>query len=357
MPGVGGVAGFVIWAIHRLVSADVRDDASAGTADPYSVYDGDSRWQPQNRQLPRTWQSSHRVVSAPGIAPAGTGGGAGSRLANPHGWRNWYELPPQGRAELLAEAFFVLAELAPSSGTSECVGFACAGAAAIVDRLPPMSAHNDTLVAEYLDHAMNASVGGRGAHLVVEGADYASYLSVAGVGYGFLKWGVKKGIKSFAARGGILRSAGNGTWVSRGGLRYGADPNFGNRVRHLLNHASDIPTRPGRHGVFDAGRRGVLGVVDEAWAIAQRGGSGVSVSTQGARTVYTVDMGRRVGFVGGQAGAAAGNPAASSSRARGQKRYHRVPYRPVRSELCFILEARVLFVAQGQEAFASVVTR
>ncbi|MBZ0117173.1 MAG: hypothetical protein K8H88_09275, partial [Sandaracinaceae bacterium] len=119
---------------------------------------------------------------------------------------------------------------------------------------------------------------------------------------------------SSAARGGILRSAGNGSWISRGGLRYGADPNFGNRVRHVLNHAADIPGRTGAHGVFDAGRRGALGVVDDAWAIAQRGGSGVSVSTQGARTVYTVDMGRRVGFVGGQAGAAAGNPAASHVR-------------------------------------------
>lgn len=101
---------------------------------------------------------------------------------------------------------------------------------------------------------------------------------------------------------------------SRKGLRYGADPNFGNRVRHVLNHTSDIPGRPGAHGVFDAGRSEALGVVDEAWAIAQRGGSGVSVSTQGVRTVYIVEMGCRVGFVGGQAGAAAGNPAAAHVR-------------------------------------------
>jgi RHS repeat-associated protein len=121
-------------------------------------------------------------------------------------------------------------------------------------------------------------------------------------------------LQGAAARAGILRSAGNGSWISRGGLRYGPDPNFGNRVRHVLQHAADIPGRTGSHGVFDAGRRGVLGLVDDAWAIAQRGGSGVTVSTQGARTVYTVDMGRRVGFVGGKAGAAAGNPAASHVR-------------------------------------------
>lgn len=98
------------------------------------------------------------------------------------------------------------------------------------------------------------------------------------------------------------------------GLRYGADPNFGNRVKHVLNHATDIPGRPGAHGVFDAGRTGVLDVVDEAWDLAQAGGSGVAITTQGARTVYTVDMGRRIGFIGGQAGVAAGNPGVSHVR-------------------------------------------
>ncbi len=66
--------------------------------------------------------------------------------------------------------------------------------------------------------------------------------------------------------------------------------------------------------MFDAGRKGALGIVDEAWEIAQAGGSRVVVEQQGVRTVYTVDMGRRVGFVGGQVGAAAGNPAASHVR-------------------------------------------
>jgi hypothetical protein len=103
-------------------------------------------------------------------------------------------------------------------------------------------------------------------------------------------------------------------WESRGGLRYGADPTFGNRVSHVLSHAADIPTRPGAHGVFDGGRFGTLGVVDEAWALAQAGGQGVTVVSQGTRTIYTVDMGRRVGFIGGQAGAAAGHPAASHVR-------------------------------------------
>jgi RHS repeat-associated protein len=119
-----------------------------------------------------------------------------------------------------------------------------------------------------------------------------------------------------APRLGTLKQAGPGVWESSGGLRYGADPNHGNRVQHVLRHSVDDPMRAGAngHGVFDAGRTGTLGVIDEAWQIAQRGGSNVTVTTQGTRTVYNVDMGRRVGYTGGQAGGAAGHPAANNVR-------------------------------------------
>jgi hypothetical protein len=113
---------------------------------------------------------------------------------------------------------------------------------------------------------------------------------------------------------GKLRSVGEGVWESAAGLRYGADPQFGNRVEHVLKHAVDDPVRRGAHGVFDAGRTGVLKVIDEAWSIIQKGGAAVSVTQQGKRTVYTVDMGKRIGYVGGQAGAAAGRPAAQHLR-------------------------------------------
>jgi RHS repeat-associated protein len=107
---------------------------------------------------------------------------------------------------------------------------------------------------------------------------------------------------------GRLRSVGQKVWESTTGLRYGADPRFGNRVQHVLQHATNDPNRPGFHGVFDAGKSGTLGVIDEAWMLAQQGGSGVTVVQQGARTIYTVDMGRQIGYIGGQAGAALGNP-------------------------------------------------
>lgn len=111
---------------------------------------------------------------------------------------------------------------------------------------------------------------------------------------------------------GQLRKVGVDTWDSSGGLRYaGLDPDGLNRVQHVIRHSGDDLARAGKHGVFDAGRSGTLGVIDEAWVLAQKGGSGVTAVTKGNRTVYTVDMGRRVGYVGGQAGAAAGNPAAN----------------------------------------------
>jgi hypothetical protein len=112
----------------------------------------------------------------------------------------------------------------------------------------------------------------------------------------------------------VLRSVGDGVWESRAGLRYGPGSPQGNRVRHVLEHAADNPARAGRHGVFDAGRRGTLDVIDEAWIRAQAGGPGVRAIEQGGRTVYEVEMGRRVGFVGGEVGAATGYPAATSIR-------------------------------------------
>ncbi len=111
---------------------------------------------------------------------------------------------------------------------------------------------------------------------------------------------------------GRLKYLGNETWESPLGLQYGPDAQYGNRIAHVLRHAGDQPLRVGEHGVFDAGRSGIVGVVDEAWAIAQKGGAGVVVSNVGNKAIYTVDMGRRIGWVGGQGGAALGNPAVNN---------------------------------------------
>lgn len=142
---------------------------------------------------------------------------------------------------------------------------------------------------------------------VSSGEDYA-----LAAGTGFVL-GPGRGIAPSGGRAsrGILRSIGQTLWESRAGLRYGPDAIFGNRVAHVLRHAVDDLTRVGRHGVFDAGRRGALAIVDEAWTIARAGGPRVRTSVNGNRTTYVVDMMRRVGYVGGQEGASMGNPAAN----------------------------------------------
>jgi hypothetical protein len=126
--------------------------------------------------------------------------------------------------------------------------------------------------------------------------------------------GVTRNVGGSAIKPGGLRSLGGTTWESAAGLRYGPGSAQGNRVRHVLEHAADIPTRAGAHGVFSGGRSRVLETIDEAYVLARAGGAGVSVVQQGARTTYTVDMGRTIGFVGGRAGAALGNPGASHVR-------------------------------------------
>ena len=107
-----------------------------------------------------------------------------------------------------------------------------------------------------------------------------------------------------------LRNIGPNTWESPYGLIYGLDPSeqFRTRVQHVLSHTRDIPDRSVPHGVFDSGRKGAIGLVDEAWLL--RDCPEVTTKTQGATTLYTVPTYERVGWVGGQPGGAAGNPPA-----------------------------------------------
>jgi len=113
---------------------------------------------------------------------------------------------------------------------------------------------------------------------------------------------------------GRLRALGGRTWESDAGLIYGPGSAQGNRVLHVLEHATDIPGRAGAHGVFADGRTSAIGTIDEAYRLALAGDPSVTVIRQGSRTVYTVDMARSVGFVGGRTGASLGNPSASHVR-------------------------------------------
>lgn len=74
------------------------------------------------------------------------------------------------------------------------------------------------------------------------------------------------------------------------GLNYGQDSVQGNKVLHVLEHEKLNPTKT-THSVFSADRKGILGVVDEAW-LSKRS------SVDGDPGAYVVPMGRVIGTSG-----------------------------------------------------------
>lgn len=99
-------------------------------------------------------------------------------------------------------------------------------------------------------------------------------------------------------------------YTSPAGLRYTRGSQHGHRLRHLQAHLTDQPGRP-IHGVFDTGNlTDAVALVDEAYRKAT---AAVDTRTRrpDGRTVHTVYLRRRIGYVGGQRGARDGLPAAS----------------------------------------------
>lgn len=90
---------------------------------------------------------------------------------------------------------------------------------------------------------------------------------------------------------------------STAGLMYVQGSQDGHRLKHVLKHAKDNLSKP-VHGVFDGNgdRDKILAWIDIAYEKGKKGGSGTKKERQGDRTVYTVRMSDRIGFVGGQKG-------------------------------------------------------
>ena len=69
-----------------------------------------------------------------------------------------------------------------------------------------------------------------------------------------------------------------------------------------MEHARDNKEKP-VHGVFLGNREEILAVIDEAYQIARkRGPPTVKKEEEGDRTVYLVDMKRKIGYLGGKVG-------------------------------------------------------
>lgn len=108
---------------------------------------------------------------------------------------------------------------------------------------------------------------------------------------------------------GLLREVRPEEYLSPEGLRYLPGSAEGHRLEHLRRHTADMPSRPGKHGVFDGGMEGALVTIDQAYGKAKQN-QRTTKQTDRDRTIYTVDMGRRVGYVGGSEGKRSRNPMA-----------------------------------------------
>ena len=93
-----------------------------------------------------------------------------------------------------------------------------------------------------------------------------------------------------------LTVVGPSRWQSPAGAVYGPDPRFGNRVLHVLNHASN-QNRNVPHGVFTVPRNQVLSLVDEAYTTMNANRALYARSPGG--NAFDVPVGRIIGFEGG----------------------------------------------------------
>ncbi|MGI9474379.1 MAG: hypothetical protein ACR2NZ_22750 [Rubripirellula sp.] len=112
---------------------------------------------------------------------------------------------------------------------------------------------------------------------------------------------------------GLLREISADRFMSPAGLLYTPGSAEGHRLEHLRRHTKNDPGRPGSHGVFDGGMEGALTAIDQAYDRAKKGQRTTKKTDQG-RTIYTVDMGKRIGYVGGRDGGRRRNPMARRLR-------------------------------------------
>ncbi len=130
---------------------------------------------------------------------------------------------------------------------------------------------------------------------------------------------------------GVLRDIGRGVKMSSAGLRYTPGSREGHRLDHVKRHAEDAPSRP-IHGVFDGGEAKMLATIDQAYLLIKQKSKQVKSKREGDRTVYEVDLGKRIGYIGGQSGKRQGKPACHHVRLvlEGNAVITAFPFRPYR---------------------------
>lgn len=122
--------------------------------------------------------------------------------------------------------------------------------------------------------------------------------------------GVDNGEKAPPAgpRLGELEEIRRGVFRSTAGLVYRNGSVDGHRIDHVLRHGQDDLDKP-VHGVFVGNREEIFALIDEGYQLTQkRGPPLVKKETEGDRTVYLIDMKRKVGYLGGQVGKRKNHP-------------------------------------------------
>lgn len=112
----------------------------------------------------------------------------------------------------------------------------------------------------------------------------------------------------------VLEEIGRDTYRTEAGLVFGRGSVDRTRLAHLMTHADDEPNRPGQHGVFDeTDQARLVQLVDRAYQQALDGVKSTK-KTEGRRDVYTIDLGRRIGYIGGESGGRRNHPPARHIR-------------------------------------------
>ncbi len=112
----------------------------------------------------------------------------------------------------------------------------------------------------------------------------------------------------------LLKDAGRGAYRTPAGLLYTRGSEQGHRIAHVLAHTLDEPYQQGQHGVFDeTDPAKVLLLIDATYEQALTG-RGTKTEKEDDRIVYTVDLDRRIGYVGGTSGKRRGYPSADHIR-------------------------------------------
>ncbi len=99
-------------------------------------------------------------------------------------------------------------------------------------------------------------------------------------------------------------------FTSKEGLIYVMGPRNEHRLEHIFRHTKNQPDRPGKHGVFDGNPDQVLTLLDQAYKLVKLRSPDVKSEQDGNRTVYEINLKKRIGYIGGQTGKRNDNPPA-----------------------------------------------